>query len=149
MKIAVASDHRGFKLKNCLVDYLTEKKHKVNDFGTYSKEPCDFPDYVYPAAMAVKNKRVERAILICYTGVGSSILANRISQIRAALVFNISMAVLSRKHNNSNVLVLPAGFLKTEYCKKIVSRWLSTDFEAGRHQRRLRKIQLIEEKGNV
>ena len=149
MKIAVASDHRGFKLKNIVSEYLELKGYKVFDFGTFSSQSCDYPDYVYPAVLSVKNKKNERAIVICYTGIGSSIVANHVKGIRAALVFNIKGALLSRRHNNSNVLVLAAGFIKNDYAKKLVIRWLHTNFEGGRHQRRLCKIQIIERKENV
>ncbi len=149
MRIALASDHRGFKLKNLIADYLKRRGIEVLDFGTFSRDSCDYPDYVYPAVMAVKERKAQRAIVICYTGVGSSIVANKVNGIRAALVFNIKMAVLSRRHNNSNVLVLGAGFLKPDYALRIVSRWLNTGFEGGRHLRRLRKIEKIEEKHYV
>ena len=149
MTIAVASDHRGFKLKNVLSEYLKLKGRRVVDFGTFSSQSCDYPDYVYPAVLSVKNKKSERAIVICYSGVGSCIVANHVRGIRAALVFNIKTAVLSRRHNNSNVLVLAAGFIKADYAKKLVIRWLNTSFEGGRHQRRLRKIHIIEERENV
>lgn len=146
MKVVVASDHKGFKLKNILTEYLKTKGMNVLDLGTFTQDSCDYPDYVYPAALAVKNKKAERAIIICYSGVGSAIVANRITGIKAALVFNIKMAVLSRKHNNSNILVLGSGFIKPDYAKKLVTRWLNTDFEGGRHLRRLKKIQKIEER---
>jgi len=145
MRIALASDHRGFKLKSKIEDFLKSKNHEVKDFGTYSEEPCDYPDYVYPAVLSVKNKEVDRAIVICYTGIGSCIVANKIKGIRAALVNNLKSAVLSRKHNNSNVLVLPST-LKFDYVKKIILRWLKTEFEAGRHLRRIKKIEEIEVK---
>ncbi|MFH1768807.1 MAG: ribose 5-phosphate isomerase B [Candidatus Omnitrophota bacterium] len=145
MKIALASDHRGFKLKNILIDYLEKKGYSLIDFGTFSRDSCDYTDYVYPAVRAVKEKKAEIAIVICYSGIGSSIVANRLKGIRAALVFNIKMAALSRKHNDSNVLALAAGFLTYDYAKKIVARWLNTDFEGGRHRRRLKKIEDIEE----
>jgi ribose 5-phosphate isomerase B len=146
MKVAVASDHRGFRLKKIISRYLQDKDNEVIDFGTYSCESCDYPDYIYPATKAVKDGRADRAIVICYSGVGSSIIANRLPGIRAALVFNIKMAALSRKHNDSNVLVLAAGFTKYSYAKKIVSRWLKTAFEGGRHSRRLKKIKDFEKK---
>jgi len=149
MRIALGCDHRGFKLKNIFSDYLKAHGHTVVDFGTFSSQSCDYPDYIYPAALSVKRKKADRAIVICYTGVGSSITANKVRGIRAALVFNIKMAVYSRRHNNSNVLVLGAGFIKRDYAKKIVARWLNTEFDGGRHQRRLRKIQRIEERENV
>lgn len=145
MKIGIASDHRGFRLKYTLVEYLTEKGYSVVDFGTYSKDPCDYPDCTYSAALAVKNKKVERAIIICYTGIGSCIVANKVKGVRAALVYSLKSAYMSRRHNNSNVLVLPSSFFKVDYTKKIVSRWLKEEFEGGRHARRLKKIREIEE----
>ncbi len=144
MKIALASDHRGFKLKSALEGFLKSKGYNVKDFGTYSEEPCDYPDYVYQAALAVKQKQAERAIVICYSGIGSSIVANKVKGIRAALVHNLKLARLCREHNNSNVLALPAGFVGIEQAKKIVSVWLKTDFVGGRHLRRLNKISQIE-----
>jgi ribose 5-phosphate isomerase B len=149
MKIAVASDHRGFKLKNILADFLKSKGYAIIDFGTYSGDTCDYPDYIYPASLAVKEKKAERAIVICYTGVGSCIAANKVRGIRAALVWNRKSALMSRRHNNSNVLVLPAGMLKIEETKRIVLAWIKEEFEGGRHLRRINKIQGIEEKENV
>ena len=146
MKIAVASDHRGFKFKNILGDYLKSKGYEIIDFGTYSKEPCDYPDYIYPAALAVKEKKAERAIVICYTGEGSCISANKVKGIRAALAYDLKSAYMSRRHNDSNVLVLPSYLFKADYAKKIVSRWLKEGFEGGRHLIRVKKIKDIEEK---
>ena len=146
MKIALASDHRGFKLKSYLGDYLESKGHSIVDFGTHSADSCDYPDYVYPAALAVKEKKADRAIVICYTGIGSCIVANKVRGIRAALVADIKSAQLTRKHNNSNVLVLGSYGLKPDYAKKIVSAWIKTEFEGGRHLKRVRKIRKIEEK---
>jgi ribose 5-phosphate isomerase B len=146
MRVALACDHRGFKLKNILGEFLSSKGHTVIDLGTYSSEPCDYPDYVYPACQAVKKRRVERAIIVCYTGIGSCIAANKVRGIRAALVYSLKSASLSRKHNNSNVLVLPAYLIKSDYAKRIVSTWLKMEFEGGRHLRRVRKIREIEEK---
>ncbi|MBP7088530.1 MAG: ribose 5-phosphate isomerase B [Candidatus Omnitrophica bacterium] len=149
MKISIASDHRGFKLKGILSQYLKEQGHSVVDSGTYTNEPCDYPDYTYSAVVALKNKEVERAIVICYSGIGSCIAANKVKGIRAALVYNLKSACLSRRHNDSNVLVLPSCLFKIDYAKKIVSRWLKESFEGGRHLRRLRKIKEIEEKENA
>ncbi|MCQ9205392.1 MAG: ribose 5-phosphate isomerase B [Omnitrophica bacterium] len=149
MRIAIACDHRGFKLKNLLVKYLGEKDHRVIDFGTYSKDPCDYPDYAYLATSALKNKKVDRAIIICYTGVGSCIAANKVKGIRAVLAYNLKSAYMSRRHNDSNTLVLASYLFKFDYVKKIVSRWLKEGFEGGRHLRRVRKISRIEEKENV
>ena len=149
MRVALASDHRGFKLKNVLLDFLKEEKYTVVDMGTFYSQPCDYPDVVYPAAVAVKEKKVDRAVLLCYTGIGSCIVANKVKGIRAGLVYNSKIARLSRRHNNTNVLVLPAGFLKKEEAKKIVKVWLTTKFEGGRHLRRVKKIKDIEGGENV
>lgn len=146
MTIALASDHRGFKLKTVLEKFLKEKGYETVDFGTYTSESCDYPDYVYPASVAVKEKKVNRAIVICYTGIGSCIVANKVKGIRAALVSNIAAAALTRRHNDSNVLVLATQALKTDYAKKIVLTWLKTEFEGGRHLRRINKIRDIEER---
>lgn len=145
MRIAFGSDHRGFKLKNTLINYLEKKGHKIVDFGTFSQDSCDYPDYVYPAAFAVANKKADKAIVICFTGIGSCILANKIKGVRAALVYNIKSAKLSRRHNDSNVLVLAADLFKPDYAKKVVLSWLKEQFEGGRHNRRLRKIKKVEE----
>ena len=148
MRIALASDHRGFKLKNLLTDFLTTKGYDIFDCGTYSKESCDYPDYTYLAADRVRNKKADRAIVICYTGVGSTIVANKLAGIRAVLAYNLKSAYMSRRHNNSNVLVLPSYLFKGDYVKRLVLRWLKEEFEGGRHTRRVKKIQEIEEKEN-
>jgi ribose 5-phosphate isomerase B len=149
MRITLASDHRGFKLKNTLSRFLKEQGHEVIDCGTFSKEPCDYPDYTYLAASAIKNKKAERAIIICFTGIGSCIAANKVKGVRAALVYNLKSAYMSRRHNNSNAMVIPSYLFKIDYIKKIVNRWLREEFEGGRHSRRLRKIKEIEERENV
>jgi ribose 5-phosphate isomerase B len=145
VRIAFGCDHRGFKLKNILINYLKDKGHKILDFGTFSKDSCDYPDYVYPAASAVANRKADKAIVICFTGIGSCILANKIKGIRAALVYNIKSAKFSRRHNDSNVLVLAADLFKADYAKKLVLGWLKESFEGGRHSRRLRKVKKVEE----
>lgn len=149
MKIALASDHRGFKIKHKLAEFLKEKGYEVRDYGTYSSDPCDYPDYTYLACDAVRKKKADRAIVLCYTGIGSSIAANKVRGIRAALVYNLKGALMSRRHNNSNVLVLPSYLLKADDIKKVTLRWLKEEFEAGRHLRRVRKIHDIEEQEYV
>jgi ribose 5-phosphate isomerase B len=149
MNIGFASDHRGFRLKNVLMEFLKTRDFAVTDFGTYSKESCDYPDYAYILGRAVREKRVDRGILLCYTGVGSTIAANKVKGVRAGLVWNMKIAQMSRKHNNVNIAVLPSGFLTHASAKKIVWKWLKTEFEGGRHLRRIRKIKHIEEKENV
>ena len=138
MKIAVASDHAGFSLKEKLKTYL--RNHEINDFGTVTEESMDYPDTGFPAAEAVSNKLCEKGILICGSGIGMSIVANKVKGIRAALCNSPQIAILSRKHNNANILVLAGRFLDFNEAIKIVDAWLNTDFEGGRHQRRIDKI---------
>jgi len=149
MKIGLACDHRGFRMKNALVRFLKEKGYTVIDYGTYSQESCDFTDYAYELGKAVQTKKVDRGVLLCYTGIGSSIAANKVKGVRAGLVWNLKTAEMTRRHNNSNIVVLPAGFMTQAVAKKIVRKWLITEFEGGRHLRRVRKIKQIEEKENV
>jgi ribose 5-phosphate isomerase B len=149
MKVALATDHRGFKLKNMLVQFLKDNGHEVVDFGTHTADSCDYPDYVYPACRAVSEKQVDRAVILCYTGIGSAIAANKVKGVRAALAYSLKSALLSRRHNNSNVLVLPSHVFRQELLKRVVLRWLKQEFEGGRHLRRVKKIQQIEEKENV
>ncbi|MFH1771541.1 MAG: ribose 5-phosphate isomerase B [Candidatus Omnitrophota bacterium] len=149
MKIALASDHRGYRLKNAIAGYLKEKGHSVVDYGTYSHDSCDYPDYIYPASKSVADKKADRAIVLCYTGIGSCIAANKVRGVRAALAYNLAAARLSRKHNNSNVLVLASKGVKVDNLKRIVSAWLKAGFEGGRHAQRIKKIKEIEERENV
>jgi ribose 5-phosphate isomerase B len=142
MKIAVASDHAGFLLKEHLIDYL--KGHFIFDFGTYSEEPMDYPDTGFPAADAVSRGECDRGILICGTGIGMTIVANKVKGIRASLCNSPEIAILTRKHNNSNILTLAGRFLDLKQAEEIVDAWLKTDFEGGRHQRRLDKISARE-----
>lgn len=148
MKIALASDHRGFKLKSILDKFLKDKGYQTIDVGTHSCDSCDYPDYAYLAAKAVSNKKVDRAVIICYTGEGSVMAANKVRGVRAALAYDLKSAYMSRRHNDSNVLVLPSYFLKVDAIKRLLLRWLKEGFEGGRHLRRVRKIKDIEEKEN-
>ncbi len=145
-KIIIGSDHAGFKLKENLKPYLLKLGYKVNDAGTYSAQRCDYPHIAYNLAKQVSSGKYERGILICNTGIGNSIVANRLPGIRAALCYNIKAAKLSRQHNHSNVLVLGAAFVSTALAKRIVRVWLMTEFTGGRHRRRLNQIRTIEEK---
>lgn len=142
--VAVASDHRGFRLKEKVIRFLKRKRIHVLDFGTDSEESCDYPDYILKAAEALRRKKAERAIGICYTGIGSAIAANKVKGVRAALVQNVRQAKLSRAHNNSNMLILGSGFVKPASAEKIIQTWLQTQFEEGRHARRIRKITRYE-----
>jgi len=145
MIIAIGSDHRGFRLKRVLIEYLEGKGHKVLDFGTFSYESCDYPVYCLKVAESVRKKEAHRGVFICKTGIGSSIALNKTKVIRAALVHNLRGARFSRLHNDSNILVLGSDFVKPDYARKILNVWLRTEFEAGRHQRRLNQIKKIED----
>ena len=138
MKIYLASDHAGFELKEKLKDAFEELD--LIDLGTNSADSVDYPDYAKAACQSVLKDTESRAILICGSGIGMSIAANRFKGIRAALVMNTEIAALSRKHNNSNVLALAARFISTNEAIEIVKTWLKTDFEGARHQNRLNKI---------
>lgn len=143
-KIAIAADHRGFGLKEKIVHFLKSKRIPVIDFGAHSEDPCDYPDTILKAAEAVRRKRASRAIGICHSGIGSAIAANKVKGVRAALVQNVEQARLSRAHNDSNMLVLGSGFVSASRASKIVTAWLKTPFEGGRHARRIGKITRYE-----
>jgi len=145
MKIAIASDHAAFEMKEELVYYLKEKNIDVIDLGTYSKESVDYPDYAKMLGEMVANRKVEYGIGLCGTGIGMSISVNKIKGIRGALCLYPSMAELARKHNNANVLVLAGRLMGYDLAKWTVDTFLSTEFEGERHQRRIDKISNIEE----
>ena len=142
--IALAADHRGFELKEKIKKYLESKKIPVMDYGTHSGVSCDYPDYMIKAAEAVKKGKAERAIGVCHSGIGSSIAANKVRGVRAALVQSAEEAKLSRAHNDSNMLILGSGFVKPAHVQKIIQTWLDTNFEGGRHARRIDKISRYE-----
>jgi len=142
--IAIASDHAGFGLKEKLKPYLNRAGLKVEDLGTDTPERCDYPEFAYTLAKGVASGKFKRGILICKSGIGNSIVANRLAGVRAALCYNIEAARLSREHNDSNVLVLGSAFVDTGSAKRIVKIWLSTAFLGGRHKRRLNQIRAIE-----
>jgi RpiB/LacA/LacB family sugar-phosphate isomerase len=149
MRIAVASDHGGYDQKKEISAYLEEEKHEIVDFGTGSNDSVDYPDFGFPAAEAVASGEADRGILFCTTGIGMSILANKVKGVRAALCMNKDMAAMSRRHNNANVLVLPGKYLSLDEAKEITGIWLAEDFEGGRHSRRVSKIDEFErEEGN-
>lgn len=137
-KIQIASDHAGFELKQELIAYLKEHAYDVEDFGPNSNESVDYPDYAHKLCQNFSGK----GILICGSGIGMSITANRYKNIRAALCFEEEIAKLSRQHNDSNVLVLGARFLSADKPRSILKTWLETEFEAGRHLKRIDKIEI-------
>ena len=142
MKIALASDHAGFELKEAIKDFLTE--HEVIDFGTHSTESMDYPDTGFKAAEAVTRGECERGILICGSGLGMSIVANKVKGIRAALCSSVELARLSRKHNDANILVLQGRFISKKQAGDIMKTWFSTEFDRGRHKKRIDKISKFE-----
>lgn len=147
--ILIASDHAGFVLKEQLKAYLLKKGLRIKDLGTYSKERCDYPVFAYNLAKGISRKQYRRGILICKSGIGTSIVANRLAGVRASLCYNTKAARLTREHNDSNVLVLGSGFVNARQAKKILDVWLATEFMAGRHRRRLNQIKEIEKKIGV
>jgi ribose 5-phosphate isomerase B len=145
MIIAVASDHRGVKAVEQIRAIIAQLDHKCLDFSPTGVGPVDYPDLAYLAAEAVSTKKAERAILVCGTGIGMSIAANKVKGVRAALCYDELNAQISRQHNDSNVLCLSGDLLGSSALRKIVETWLTTDFIGGRHQRRVDKIQSIED----
>ncbi len=146
MPILISSDHGGFALKEKLVPFLTKKGIKVKDLGPFNAERCDYPGFAYILADKISKGKFKRGILICKSGIGNSIVANRLPGVRAALSHNVKIAKLSRKHNDSNILVMGSLFVNPDLAKKITLAWLNTDFEGGRHKRRLIQIGEIERK---
>ena len=141
MKIAIGCDHGGYELKKKILKYLDEHGYRYRDYGcSSSTESVDYPDIAFPVAEAVASGKYDRGILVCGTGIGVSICANRVRGVRCALCGDPVSAELTRKHNNSNVLALGGRILGSEVAKEIVSKWLTTEFEGGRHERRLTKI---------
>ena len=144
MKIAVASDHGGYKLKEYLKKYLEEKGEEVIDLGTDSEESVDYPVYGKACGEAVVSGKADRGIVCCGTGIGISIAANKVKGVRCALCTDVHMAEMSRKHNNANVLALGGRTTSDEDARKITEAWLDTGFEGGRHQARVDMIHGIE-----
>ena len=145
MKLAIGCDHGGFDLKEALVAYLREEGHEVKDFGSYDKSSIDYPDYVFPVAEGVAGGAFERGIVICTTGIGVSIAANKVHGIRCALVTDEYSAKMTREHNDTNMLALGANVTTIVRAKGIVDIWLDEPFSQGeRHQRRIDKISAYE-----
>ena len=145
MKIALASDHGGYELKEHLKTVLEQLGHTYEDFGCYSRESCDYPDFCAPAARAVAEGRCERGIVICTTGIGVSIAANKIRGIRCAHCADSLEAEMTRRHNDANMLAIGAGFTGKSMAERMVEVFLATEFEGGRHQRRVDKVMALEQ----
>lgn len=141
MRISIASDHAGFKYKEKIKIYLLEKGHEIIDHGVFSEESADYPDYIRPAAIDVANNDADKGIGVCGSGIGVSIVANKVNGVRAALVMNEQSAALSVQHNNANFLALSQNQTSEADLYKIVDTWLSSTFEGGRHERRVNKIE--------
>lgn len=139
-KIAIGGDHAGFDLKEKLRDWLSRSGFESKDFGTYSSESADYPDFAHPVSSAVEKKEFDLGILICGSGNGVAITANKHAGIRAAICWNEELASLARQHNDANILCLPARYISSDLAIKIVDKFLNSAFEGGRHERRVKKI---------
>ncbi len=140
LHIAIASDHAGYALKQKVRQFLEEQGAQVTDYGCYSTESCDYPDYAHPMATAIEEGKADMGVAICSTGNGICMTVNKHQGIRAALCWDEPLARLARQHNNANVLGLPANFITEEKAIQLVQIFFSTDFEGGRHERRVNKI---------
>lgn len=144
MKISLGCDHGGLELKELIKTHLTERGFEVEDFGTHSKESCDYPDFARTAAEAVASGDCERGILVCTTGIGVSITANKVKGVRCALLSDLMSAKMTRQHNDTNMMALGQGVVGPMLALQIVDVWLDTAYEGGRHQRRIDKMMAIE-----
>ena len=145
MRIAIGCDHGAFALKNKVIEHLEKQGHEVRDFGTYSTESCDYPDFAAAAARAVASGECQRGIVLCTTGIGVSMVANKVKGVRCALCRDLLSAQLTRQHNNANMLALAGGFTGNFEAEHIVDAFLTTEFEGGRHQRRVGLVMDIEQ----
>ena len=145
MKIAIGCDHGAFDLKNDVVKHLQDKGYEVCDFGTYSKDSCDYPDFAAAAAKAVASGECEKGIVLCTTGIGISIAANKIDGIRCALLSDVWSAKMTREHNDTNMMAMGAGVVGKNLALEIVDTWLNTPFSfEAKHQRRIDKVMALE-----
>lgn len=146
MKISIGCDHSALELKESVIAHLKENGHEVIDRGTYTKDSCDYTDYGYLVAKDVQSKEADRGIVICFTGIGMSIIANKVKGVRCALIYDKDAAELTRLHNDTNCLALSAKYTGPVYANEIVDVWLNTKFsENERHARRISKIAKYEE----
>lgn len=141
--IPIASDHAGYELKKIVIDYLKSKDFEVEDMGTYSSESVDYPDFAHKVGSAVNNGTYKRGIVICGSGNGVQMTVNKYPNVRCALCWNEEIAQLGRQHNDANIISMPARFVSSELALKMVDIFLNTEFEGGRHQRRVEKINKL------
>jgi ribose 5-phosphate isomerase B len=140
--IPVASDHGGFEMKRYIIDHLVTNGYQVKDFGTYNSDSVDYPDFIHPIAREINDGIYKLGIIICGSGNGAQMVANKYPHVRAALCWSEEITKLARQHNDANILSLPGRFLKPEFAMKLVKIFLNTEFEGGRHQKRIEKISL-------
>ncbi len=140
LKVGIGCDHAGFDYKEDLKQILTERGFVVTDFGTYSTESVDYPDYVHPLSEAIENHESDMGVLVCGSANGVAMTANKHQHVRAAVCWNNSIAELSRQHNNANVICIPARFVSREVAAEMMNCFIDTDFDGGRHMRRVEKI---------
>lgn len=145
MKIAVACDHGGLRLKNVLMNDMKEQGYEVVDFGTYTEESCDYPDYAKQAAYAVASKECDLGVVICGTGIGVSITCNKVKGIRCALVHDVFSAKATRQHNDSNMIAMGQRVIGEGHAIEVLNHWLHTEYEGGRHDARIEKLMALEE----
>lgn len=139
-KIGIGGDHAGFEYKQMVIEVLNKLGHEVTDFGPDSEESADYPDFVHPLAKAVEDKKVDLGIAICGSGNGVCMTVNKHQGVRGALTWNVNLAKLARQHNDANIVCIPARFLDFDTSQQIVETFINTDFEGGRHSRRVEKI---------
>ena len=145
MKISIACDHGAYELKQRLIVHLVEQGHEVTDCGTNSLDSCDYPDYARPAAQLVADGICEKGVVLCTTGIGVSMVANKVKGVRCALCHETLSAEMTRRHNDANMLAMGAAIVGTMTAERIVDVFLSTEFEGGRHVRRVEKIMETEQ----
>ena len=141
MRIAIGSDHAGFTYKEKIRKFLTEQGHKVQDLGTYSEESVDYPQWIRPVAEAVANGEYNRGIVLGGSGNGEAIVANKVRGIRCTLCWNVESAKFARQHNDANVLSIGQRLVSEQTALEVVDAWLNTEFEGGRHERRIKQIE--------
>ena len=146
--IPIASDHGGFEMNQYLIEKLKEAGYEIHDFGTHSPKSVDYPDMIHPLASAIEHEEYPLGIILCGSGNGAQITANHHHNVRAALCWNVELAKLARQHNNANILALPGRFISNELAWEMVQVFLHTDFEGGRHLRRIEKIEPIKNNDN-
>lgn len=138
--VPIAADHAGFELKEHLKKYLENKGFEIKDFGCYSQDSIDYPDVIHPIANEINNGEYEFGFIMCGSGNGVSMVANKYPNIRCALCWNAEISALAKKHNNANIIALPARFISVKEAEQVIDSYLSSEFEGGRHQRRIEKI---------